>query len=925
MEDFVFHEGLRGRSNIKMFAGGYLMFLYIRNGDLICINLCLLTDLHIGIFLLVLHSLKTRMDYYRKEQKEVLDQLHSSKDGLSSLGAASRLDQYGKNVILEREKDSLWKIFFEQFSDFLVWILMAAAAISILLGEWGDGIVIILILILNAALGFVQEYKAENAIAALKKMASLRAIVIRDGKKLEISTENIVPGDIVVLAAGEKVPADCYLLECAMLETQEAVLTGESLPVKKIVGSIDKQIGVADRKNCVFAGTIVTKGTGLAVVIATGMGTEFGKIAESLKRIESNRTPLQESLDRFGRQLGLIVIGICIVVFVAGIAWGGGWLEMFLAAVSLAVAAVPEGLPAVVTVTLAIGVQRMIKRNSLIRKLPSVETLGSTSVICSDKTGTITHNEMTVVQVYVDGEFVNVTGSGYGLKGEFSKTTPGLKTLLIDGLLCNDAAISNGGIIGDPTEAALLVSAAKFGLTLDQFDKKYKRVGEAPFDSERKMMSTVHTAGASLVQYTKGSPLEVLKRCNKIVDNGTVRFLNRVDHEKIENANTEMAKKALRVLGFAYREVERRPLEGNMIFIGLQGMIDPARIEVKDAVEKCHQAGIKVIMITGDQKETAEAVARQVGITGRVVTGAELDEIKQLNNEVEQIGIFARVNPEHKVRIVEALQKNGHVVAMTGDGVNDAPSLKKADIGVSMGIVGTDVAREASAMVLTDDNFASIVSAVEEGRGIFDNIRKFVEYLLSCNMGEVLTIFLGIVLGFPLPLVAIQILWMNLATDGLPALALAVEPHETGIMLRKPRDKSSVLSSSMFLRVLGTGLVITAGTLIMFNLYLSSGIEYARTVAFTTLVVFQLFHVLNSRSVSHSLFKVGLFSNMYVWGALIISGLLQLAVIYSPIASFFDTVPLSLYDWGNILLMSSLIFVFWEIAKLVVPEKHLLS
>jgi len=779
-------------------------------------------------------------------------------------------------------------------------------------------------------IGFIQEYRAEKAIEALKKLASLKAKVMRDGKKKEIDVSNLVPGDIVVLETGDKIPADSRLIEIIDLQTQEAALTGESLPVKKELKALAEKTQVADRSNMVFSGTIVTNGKGKAVVTGTGMKTEIGKIAKMIQETKPEPTPLQIKLEKLGKMLGIAVIAICIIVFITGALTGKNLIEMFKIAVSLAVAAVPEGLPAVVVVSLALGARRMVKRNALIRKLPSVETLGATTVICSDKTGTLTRNEMTVRKIYANGKIIDVTGSGYEPKGDFlfqnkKLNTKEIELLLKAGTLNNDATLTKNNIIGDPTEGSLIVSAAKAGLVKEKLEKEYKKTDEIPFSSERKCMTTMHKIKGETLAFTKGAPEVVLKLCNSVYENGKVKKLTEKKRKEILETNREFANNALRVLGFAYKTVmDKKRAEKNLIFIGLQGMIDPPRTEVIDSIKKCKKAGIKVVMITGDHQITAKAVAKEIGIEGESLIGADLDKIKDLDKIVEDVAIYARVNPEHKIKIVDALKKKGHIVAMTGDGVNDAPALKKSDIGIAMGITGTDVSKEASHMILTDDNFASIVNAVEEGRGIYDNIKKFVEYLLSSNLGEVLTIFIAIILSplfaNSLPLLPIQILWINLVTDGLPALALSVEPMEKDIMARKPRNpKEKIVSKPIITRMMVVGLVMMLGTLFLFKFYKPElDLKYAQTMAFTTLMMFQMFNVLNCRSENKSLFSLGVFKNRYLIGAIIISMLLQLVAIYTPLNEwFFKTIPLSLFDWVLAVLVSSSVLWVVEIMKLI--------
>jgi Ca2+-transporting ATPase len=864
--------------------------------------------------------------YHAKSPQDVLKLLNSNVKGLSDAESENRLSRYGYNEIVEEEKISPLKILISQFKSFIIGILVVAVIISLLVGEKLDALVIGIVLVLNAVLGFVQEYKAEKSIEALRKMASLKAVVIRDGERKKIDTKEIVPGDILVLETGEKVPADARLIEVINLQTQEAALTGESLPVKKQVERVGEDEGVADRHDMIFSGTIVTSGRGLAVVTATGMDSEIGKIARMIQAARTELTPLQKRLKQLGEYLGIATLLICLIVFVVGVISGKPALEMLISAISLAVAAIPEGLPAVVTISLALGIQRMIKRNALIRKLPSVETLGSTTVICTDKTGTLTHNQMTVKKIFVNDKIIDVTGSGYAVEGEFLHNDKivdpkGFSMLLEVGALCNDAKLADNDIIGDPTEGALIVSAAKAGLYKKELEAASPRLDEIQFDSERKMMSTYHKMMDEDTVCTKGAPDKVVELCNRVFIDGRIYRMTREYKGKILDANEHFAKQALRVLGFAYKPSGKLD-EKDMVFLGLQAMIDPPREEAKEAIRKCREAGIKVIMITGDYKSTAQAIGKELGLEGKAVDGKEMDEIKDIDKHVEEISIYARVDPRHKIKIVEALQRRGHIVAMTGDGVNDAPALKKADIGVAMGITGTDVAKEASEMILTDDNFSSIVGAVEEGRGIYDNIKKFVEYLLSSNLGEILTIFMAILFSAyfenALPLLAIQILWINLVTDGLPALALGVDPAEPDIMKRKPRKKNDgILSGYMIWRMVMVGVIMMFGTLTMFKLYLPKGVVYAQTVAFTTLMIYQMFNVLNCRSENSSLFKVGVFRNHKLILAILISVLMQLAVIYTPLGVMFKTVPLTLIDWLYIVLASSGVFVFVEIMKLI--------
>ncbi len=879
--------------------------------------------------------------YYNCKIEDVLREFSSSPKGLTSEEANKRLNAYGPNELKEEKKLSPLKIFLSQFNNFIVWILVAAVGISMFLGDYIEGIVIVIILVMNAIIGFFQEYRAEKAIAALRKLAGLSATVIRDGTQKEIPASQLVPGDIILIETGDKIQADSRLIELSNLEISESSLTGESTPVAKDLALIEQAI-VAEQKNMVFSGTIVTKGRAKAIVVRTGMKTEIGKIATMISEAEEEETPLQKKLDEFGKFLGYFTIGICVIVFLATVLRGEDFLKMFETSVSLAVAAIPEGLPAVVTLSLALGIQRMIKRNALVRRLASVETLGSTTVICTDKTGTLTRDEMTVRKLYMVDNSVDVTGEGYSFNGRFSKPiNDDLKQLLSIGALCNDSSIADGKALGDPTEAALIVSAAKAGMQKELLEKKNPRIAEVPFDSERKMMSTLHKSGKQNLLYTKGAVDILLTRCNRIVEKGKVVPITALHKKKIIAANERMAQGALRVIGLAYKpmkEVKKltEEHEKELILAGLEGMIDPPREEVKLAISECEKAGIKVVMITGDHKLTAAAIAQEVGITGKALTGEELDATADFDSIVEEIGIYARVSPGHKMKIVQALKKKGHVVAMTGDGVNDAPAIKASDIGIAMGIKGTDVAKESSDMILTDDNFTSIRNAVEEGREIYDNIRKFIYYLLSSNLAEVLIIFIAIIIGLKLPLVAIQLLWINLVTDGLPAIALGLEPAEKNTMNRKPRpSREPVITKLMALRMLITGVWITAGTLGIFVWALSSkGWEYgqvlpnsdpvylyALTMTFTTLVFFELFNALNAKSERESILNKRLLSNKWMLLAIVTSLALQMLVIYlPPLDPVFDTVALSFSEMMLIIALSFSVVLVDELFKLIVRK-----
>jgi len=847
------------------------------------------------------------MNYYQKSKKEVLKVLGSSETGLRNVDAELRLKEHGLNEIKETKGIHPLTIFFRQFKSIIVVILLVAILLSLIIGEKIDAAVIAMIVILNAILGFIQEYKAEKSIQALKKLETSKARVIRDNKEIEIESKYLIPGDIIILQEGDRVPADARLITTASLEAQESSLTGESTPVSKNISAISKKSPIADQKNMVFSGTIITRGNAKAIVVKTAMSTEIGKIASLIQETEEEPTPLQNKLKKLGRTISIATVFICLIVFLTGVFKGNNTSEMFITAISLAVAAIPEGLPAIVTISLALGVKRMVKKNVLMRTLPTVETLGTTTVICSDKTGTLTRNEMTVRKIYVDNHIINVSGEGYTKTGKFSDKTRNLPLLLEIGALCNNSTIQKDKAIGDPTEAALIISAEKLHIKKRLLEAIKPRTDEIPFDSERKLMSTLHKTKKGSILYTKGAPDVILKKCSKIIINNKVKILTDKEKKEILEKNNELASNALRVLGFAYKKTKIAK-EDNLIFVGLQAMKDPPRSGVKEDIEKCKQAGIKVIMITGDHQLTAEAIAKEIGIEGKSITGEEIG--KDLESKVEDIAIYARVNPSHKMQIIKALKNKGHIVAMTGDGVNDAPALKNADIGIAMGIKGTEVAKEASDMILTDDKFSSIVNAVREGRGIYINIKKFVNYLLSSNLGEILVIFIASILGWPMPLIALQILWINLITDGLPALALGVDPIGKGMMNLKPRDpKEQIVTKNMSLTIIITAILIATATLILFNKYLPD-IEKARTIAFTSLVVFELVRLYIVRAQ----YKIKLFSNKFLILAVAASLCLQLLVIYTPLNALFKTTYLNITEWAYIIMASIAIGIIGTIA-----------
>jgi len=881
-------------------------------------------------------------NFYNLNVSDTIKSIGTSQKGLSEEEARKRLKEHGSNELKQKEKISPFQILIRQFTSSIVFILLAALVISLLIGERLDAIVISTIVIINGIFGFVQEFKAEKAIEALKKLTALKAKVIRNGIETEIDSRELVPGDIILLETGSKVPSDARLIDIAAFQIDEASLTGESVPSNKTTGHLENDILVNDQKNMVFMGTIVTRGHAKAVVTGTGMETEIGKIADMVQETEEKLSPLQIKLKKFGRWLGLVTIGTCLVVFGVGVLREylitdlferSFMIEMFLASVALAVAAIPEGLPAIVTISLAFGVRRMANRNALIRKLPAVETLGCTNIICSDKTGTLTKNEMTVRDIYVNNTLIEVTGDGYTPEGNFMQAgdeevnISDLELLFRSSILCNDSRLNRNDrweIFGDPTEGALLVSAGKAGFKRSELESRFPRLDEIPFDSERKCMTTIHRINEEYTAYIKGAPDVILDNCKYISINGRVKEMTGEDRNRILDANREMANRALRVLGFAHKSLTEKyttqpeEVERNLTFIGLQAMIDPPREEVRESIIKCRSAGISTVVITGDHKLTAIAITKELGLFkegDRALSGEELDKLSddELDEIVENVVICARVSPEHKVRILSALKKRGHVVAMTGDGVNDAPALKRSDIGIAMGITGTDVAKEASDMVLTDDNFASIVNAVEEGRGIYNTIRQFVQYTLSSNFGEILVIFLAILIGWPLPLIAIQILWVNLLTDGLPGLALGLDPFSSDIMERPPRKREEeIMSKDVIYNILIVGVVMGAGTLLMFHGY---GIETvkARSIAFTTLVMFQLFNVLTYRAKN---FKIDFKTSRYLTASVAISLLMQFAVLYTPLNVAFKTVPLGLFDLIKILLVSGSLYLILESRKM---------
>ncbi len=881
------------------------------------------------------------MKYHQQKSEDVLAVLNTSANGLSNNEAQKRLLEYGPNEIKESAKRTPIGMFADQFKDFMIIILIVAAVISGLLGEVADTIAIVVIVILNAIMGFVQEYRAEKAIEALRLMATPASTVLRDGAAYSVPTPEVVPGDIILLDAGKVVPADLRLIESAQLKIEEAALTGESVPVEKNIAPLhEEMIPLGDRRNMAYKGTVVSYGRGKGVVVATGMQTELGRIATMLQEEEEVKTPLQKRLAQFGSRLAIAVMAICAAVFGVGILRGEPPVLMFLTAVSLAVAAIPEALPAVVTISLALGAKKLVKLNALIRKLPAVETLGSVTYICSDKTGTLTLNKMTVEEIYVDGKLwksaelpVTELSGTATLSGTELNSVPndmGSVTCLMTALALNNDTHrdAKGAVVGDPTEIALYNMARDKGFDKHDIGEKFKRIEEIPFDSDRKCMTTFHEGWGEggLVSFTKGAVDVLMEKSENIL---TADGLKPIDSETIHRINDRMAADGLRVLGVAMRSWDTMPasvtpdnVENKLTLLGFVGMMDPPREEAKEAVAICKAAGIKPVMITGDHPITARTIARRIGIIdhdGDVMTGVRLERLpmQDFEDKVEHISVYARVAPEQKLKIVKALQDKGQYVAMTGDGVNDAPALKRADIGVAMGITGTDVSKEAAHMILLDDNFATIVKAVNEGREIFDNIRKFIKYVLTSNAGEVWTLFLAPFLGLPIPLLPIHLLWINLVTDGLPGLALTAEPAEKDVMRRSPRHpQESIFAHGLGIHILWVGLLLGGVTIFTQAWSIHTGHSHWQTMVFTVLCLSQMGHVLAIRSEKESIFRQGILSNKPLLGAVLLTFFLQLATIYVPFLNpIFKTEPLSVGELIIALAMSSVLFVAVEIEK----------
>jgi len=878
------------------------------------------------------------VEYYNESVDSILKDLNSSKIGLTNKEAKIRQKEYGINELKKTKKKSRTKQFLNQFNNFIIWILIGATIISYVIGEKVDAIIIFVIIFFNAIFGFIQEFKAEKSIEALKKLSSLKSIVLRNGNQIEINSKDLVVGDILFIESGTKVPADCRIIEEHELLVQESSLTGESTPVSKTSKKLNGVKQLSEQKNIVFSSTIIVKGLAKCIVTKIGMDSEIGKIATQIQKNNKELTPLQKNLDTLGKKLGILTIIICFIIFSATFisfinheTMSKALFESFMVSIALAVAAIPEGLPAVVTISLALGVRNMVKKHALVRKMSSVETLGSTNIICSDKTGTLTKNEMTVKKIFCNNMILDIEGEGYNPKGNLlyknKKINPKLfEQLFKIGILCNNSKLkfknNKWKIIGDPTEGSLLVSAIKGKLNINSFIKSNPRIDMIPFSSESKKMVSINQNANKKTAYIKGAPENIINKCSKIYINGRIKPLSNSMKKKIMETNSLFTKEALRVLAFCYKPLKTRYTEKDLIFVGLQGMIDPPRPEVKKDIKLCHKAGIRVIMITGDNINTAIAIAKKIGIKGKSMSGKDLDNIsdKEFNKLIEHVSVYARVNPEHKIKIVKALQDKGNIVAMTGDGVNDAPALKKADIGIAMGLTGTDVAKEASDMILMDDNFSSIVKAIENGRGIYDNIRKFINYLLSSNLAEILVIFFATIFRWPLPLIAIHLLWLNLITDGLPAIALGIDKSSSNIMKRKPRNsKENIINKPLGISIIVVGILITIFTLILFKINISN-VNKAQTIAFTSLVIFEIIRLEAIRSN----YGNSLFSNKYLIMAITSSIILQLIVIYTPLNVFFKTIPLSFKDWIEIGTTTLLLFASFKLVNYITKKSSII-
>jgi Ca2+-transporting ATPase len=884
--------------------------------------------------------------WYNFSPEETMQKLESAQYGLTAAEAESRLLHFGPNLLERRKKTSPVMVFLQQFMSPLIYVLLIAVAISLAVGHYTDAYVVIGVLVLNAVIGFVQETRAEKAMEALMKMAAPQARVRRDGVLKMVPSREIVPGDILLLETGDKIAADARLLEVINLKVNEATLTGESVPADKLTKELPEELTVAERKNMVFMGTIATYGRATAVAVTTGMTTEMGRIAGELQDVKPEKTPLQQSIAKLSRYLIILFLGVCALLVVVGLLKGIAWLEVLLLAVAAAVSAIPEGLPAVVTVVLAIGMRSMARRHAIVRKLVAVETLGSATVICSDKTGTLTMNQMTVRRIYLDGQWIEVTGEGYAPEGEFSSdgkkldaaTGTALDLHLKIGVLCNDASLTleddqSYSIFGDPTEGALVVAAAKAGMDREKLNKDFPRLDEIPFQSEKLYMATLHHRDGGCRAYVKGATEKILALSRYRYQGGKTVPLDAAGSQAILKANNAMAEEAMRVIATAYvdlpadqKDLEEVHIRGKLVLVGISGMADPPREEAKEAIRLCREAGIKVIMITGDNKVTAESVSRQLELPpGKAVTGSELNKMsdEELSGQVESVSVFARIEPIQKLRIVKALRSRGHVVAMTGDGVNDAPALKAANIGIAMGVSGTDVAREASDMVLADDNFASVVAAVDEGRVIFNRLRNVLFFLLSTNIGELLALILTILFLGKSPLLAVQIIWNNLLTDTAVAVPLGLEPRIGDEIKQPPRHpKVGVLYPGMIVRIGFMSVMMGVGVFAVFNWAQSRmSLEEARTIAFCTMVTFEWFRAFNARSPERTVFKLGLFRNRWLVASVSIAVLLQIAAVYTPfLQRAFHTVPLGIDRWAIIILAGSSLFVIEETRKALFPR-----
>ena len=891
--------------------------------------------------------------WFTKSQNEVLKELNvNPKVGLTKDEVNARLEKYGQNKLKGKAKKTLMQLFIAQLQDMLIYVLIAAAVINLIVDikhGWTDALIIMAVVLINAIVGVVQESKAEKALEALQQMTTPKSLVRRNGEVIEVNSEDLVPGDILIIDAGRFIPADVRLIESANLQIEESALTGESVPSEKNADFItkDEKIPVGDKENMAFMSTMATYGRGEGVVVATGMETEIGKIAKILDEDENTLTPLQIKLDELGKTLGYIAMGICAVIFIVGIIQKRPILEMFMTSISLAVAAIPEGLVAIVAIVLAMGVNKMSKKNAIVRKLPAVETLGAVNIICSDKTGTLTQNKMTVVKTYTFDNLRDIPSEGRDFVANKDETE-----LIRSFVLCSDASIDSGQDIGDPTEVALVVLGDRFNLEKNTLNAEYKRVSENPFDSDRKLMSTLNEEGDGKYRvHTKGAIDNILVRADRILVDGKIVALTEEMKEKILKVATEMSDDALRVLGVAFKDVDSvispEEMEKELVVVGIVGMIDPPRTEVKDSITEAKNAGITPIMITGDHKNTAVAIAKELGIATDIsqsLTGAEIDELsdKEFSENISKYRVFARVSPEHKVKIVRAFKEKGNIVSMTGDGVNDAPSLKFADIGVAMGITGTDVSKGASDMILTDDNFTTIVHAIEEGRNIYNNIKKTIIFLLSCNLGEIICIFLSTLLNWDLPLVATQLLWVNLVTDTLPALALGIDPGDKDVMKRSPRNpKESFFSEGAGMRAVIGGTLIGFLTLAAFYIGINetgmignlgqletmakAGNEAAkhaltqgRTLAFIVLTVSQLFYSLTMRNSQKTIFEIGIFKNKYLIYSIIIGIALQIGLTsFATIAQVFKVTKISFENWDIVLLFALIPFAVNEVIKLI--------